>query len=182
MQIIVQQCRRTNTIIETVMGLARRERAVPEQLDLRRFVERFVREYTASLPLETDRIEAVTGKDAVTAVVDPRHLHQVLSTLVQNALNHGRLPGEPARVSLVAHFDGQPTLDVIDRGPGIPEATATQLFRPFFTTSEHGTGLGLYLSRELGLANPATLEYVAVPGGGICFRIRLQGTDALLPG
>lgn len=181
-QIIVQQCRRTNTIIETVMGLARRERAVPEQLDLRQFVDRFVREYTASLPLETDRIEAVTGKESVTAVVDPRHLHQVLSTLVQNALNHGRLPGQPARVSLVAYADGQPTLDVTDRGPGIPEATAAQLFKPFFTTSAHGTGLGLYLAREICLANQATLEYVAMPGGGSCFRIRLPGTHTLLPG
>ena len=49
---------------------------------------------------------------------------------------------------------------MIDRGPGIPETVAAQLFRPFFTTSGHGTGLGLYIARELCRANQATLEYV----------------------
>lgn len=179
-QIIVQQCRRTNAIIETVMGLARRERAAPERLDLRRFVEHFVHEYKAGVPLETDRVEALTPDKPVLAVVDPRHLHQVTSTLVQNALNHGRLPGQPARVSLVVYQDEHPTLDVIDRGPGIPEAIAAQLFKPFYTTSEHGTGLGLYLAREICLANQATLEYVAMPGGGSCFRIRLPDAHSLL--
>ena len=179
-QIIVQQCRRTNAIIETVMGLARRERAAPERLDLRRFAERFVVEYKAGLPLEADHLDAVTPTKAVLAVVDPRHLHQVVSTLVQNALNHGRMPGQPARVSLVVYQDEQPTLDIIDRGPGIPEAVAAHLFKPFYTTSEHGTGLGLYLAREICLANQATLDYVAIPGGGSCFRICLPDAHSML--
>ena len=72
-------------------------------------------------------------------------------------------------------------IDVLDRGPGIPEAVAAQLFRPFYTTSEHGTGLGLYIARELCRANQATLEYVPVPGGGSCFRITLPGPHTLLP-
>ena len=64
---------------------------------------------------------------------------------------------------------------------GIPETVAAQLFRPFFTTSGHGTGLGLYIARELCRANQATLEYLSVPGGGCCFRIRLAGPHSLLP-
>ena len=54
-----------------------------------------------------------------------------------------------------------------------------QLFRPFYTTSEHGTGLGLYIARELCLANEATLEYVAVPGGGSCFRLTAAGAASM---
>ena len=84
--------------------------------------------------------------------------------------------------AVVAHFDGQPTLDVIDRGPGIPEATATQLFRPFFTTSEHGTGLGLYIARQLCEANQCTLTFEPVPGGGSCFRIIMPPPQALAEG
>jgi two-component system sensor histidine kinase PilS (NtrC family) len=76
---------------------------------------------------------------------------------------------------------GIPTIDVLDRGPGIPDGALVQLFRPFFTTSEHGTGLGLYIARELCRANEATLEYVSVPGGGSCFRLTLPGPQALLP-
>ena len=92
------------------------------------------------------------------------------------------MPGEPARVRLRVHArDTQAMIDVLDRGPGIPQATADQLFRPFFTTSEHGTGLGLYIARELCRANQGQVEYVAMPGGGACFRVGLPGPHALLP-
>ena len=110
-----------------------------------------------------------------------RQLHQVLVALVHNALTYGRLPGQPARVTLHIAQPHGPQIDVMDRGPGIPETVAAQLFRPFFTTSGHGTGLGLYIARELCRANQATLEYVPMPGGGCCFRIRLAGPHSLLP-
>ena len=106
------------------------------------------------------------------------------TTLRHNALVYGRMPGEPARVSVNVHPDagGGPVVEVVDRGPGIPEAVSAQLFRPFFTTSSHGTGLGLYIARELCRANQATLDHVPLPGGGACFRIRLAGPHSLLPG
>jgi two-component system sensor histidine kinase PilS (NtrC family) len=182
LQIIHQQCQRTNGIVESVLGLARRERATPEHVDLNTFVRRFVDDYQQTLSIETDTLETIIGAKPVPALVDPRHLQQVVTVLVQNALNYGRLPGESARIRVrVFNAEGRPTLDVMDRGPGIPEAVAAQLFRPFFTTSEHGTGLGLYIARELCRANQATLEYVPVPGGGSCFRVTLPGPHALLP-
>jgi two-component system sensor histidine kinase PilS (NtrC family) len=179
--IIHQQCQRTNGIVESVLGLARRERATPEHTDLNLFVRQFVDDYQQSMPIETDSLEAVTGNRRVTAMVDPRHLHQVVTVLVHNALNYGRLPAEPARIRLrVFQLDQRAMIDVLDRGPGIPAAVAAQLFRPFFTTSEHGTGLGLYIARELCRANQATLEYVAMPGGGSCFRIAMPGPNSLM--
>lgn len=182
LQIIHQQCQRTNGIVESVLGLARRERASPEHVELNNFAQRFVDEYRQSMSIETDSLETVTGTRPVPALVDQRHLQQVITVLVHNALNYGRLPGESARVRLrVFQVDNRPMIDVLDRGPGIPEAVATQLFRPFYTTSEHGTGLGLYIARELCRANQASLEYVAVPGGGSCFRITLPGPHSLLP-
>ncbi|HEY5970833.1 MAG TPA: ATP-binding protein [Pseudoxanthomonas sp.] len=182
LQIIHHQCQRTNGIVESVLGLARRERASPEHVDLNTFVRRFVDEYQLSMSIETDSLEMVIGAKAVPALVDQRHLQQVLTALVHNALNYGRLPGESARVRLrVFQVENHPMIDVLDRGPGIPEAVAAQLFRPFYTTSEHGTGLGLYIARELCRANQAKLEYVPVPGGGSCFRITLPGPHSLLP-
>jgi len=182
LQIIHQQCQRTNGIVESVLGLARRERASPEHVDLNTYVRRFVEEYQQNMSIETDSLETVIGSRAVPALVDERHLQQILTILVHNALNYGRLPGEPARVRIrVFQVENRPMLDVLDRGPGIPEAVAAQLFRPFFTTSEHGTGLGLYIARELCRANQAALEYVAVPGGGSCFRVTLPGPHSLLP-
>ena len=182
LQIIHQQCQRTNGIVESVLGLARRERAKPEHADLNTYVRRFVDEYQQSMSIETDSLETVIGAKAVPALVDLRHLQQIITVLVQNALNYGRLPGESARVRIrVFQIENRPMIDVLDRGPGIPEGVAAQLFRPFYTTSEHGTGLGLYIARELCRANQANLEYVPVPGGGSCFRITLPGPHTLLP-
>ncbi len=180
LQIIHQQCQRTNGIIESVLGLARRERANPEYVDLASFVRRFVDDYQQTTPLDNGTLQAQGNSDTVAALFDPRHLQQVLTVLVQNALYHGRMPGQPAKVALrVAVAANGPQIDVVDRGPGIPEAVAANLFRPFYTTAEYGTGLGLYIARELCLANQANLEYVPVAGGGSCFRLTLTGAQSL---
>jgi two-component system sensor histidine kinase PilS (NtrC family) len=182
LQIIHQQCLRTNGIVESVLGIARRERASVEHVDLVAFARRFVQDYQQTLQPEQGSLQVTAGATPVPAMVDPRHLQQILTVLVQNALTYGRLPREPARVTLAVHQrEGRPTIEVLDRGPGIPEANAAQLFRPFFTTSEHGTGLGLYIASELARANDASLAHVPVPAGGSCFRLVLAGTQALAP-
>ncbi len=175
LQIIHQQCQRTNGIVESVLAMARRERANPENLDLAAFVRRFVLEYKQTLSGDTDSLEVIIREPSIPALMDSRHLHQVLIALVHNALKYGRVAEEPARVRIrVASGERNAVIDVMDRGPGIPDAIAAQLFRPFYTTSEHGTGLGLYIARELCRANQAQLDYVSVPGGGACFRLTLS--------
>lgn len=181
LQIIHAQCQRTNGIVESVLGLARRERASAEHLDLAAFARRFVDDHRQVLPDGAGRIE-VTGQPRLPALVDPRHLQQVLTVLVQNALAHGHYPGDPADIVVDLHLSaGRPTVDVRDQGPGIAEELRDRLFRPFFTTSEHGTGLGLYIARELCRANEATLDYVELADGGHCFRIVLPDPRAMLP-
>jgi two-component system sensor histidine kinase PilS (NtrC family) len=181
LEIIHQQCQRTNGIVESVLGIARRERANGEHVELVGWVRRFVDDYRQMLPAETDTVQVAHTAASVAALVDPRHLQQVLTVLVQNALHYGRLPGQPAKITISVHvLDGKPAIDVVDRGPGIAEGALPRLFRPFFTTSEHGTGLGLYIARELALANQATLDYVSLPAGGSCFRVLLPAPHALL--
>ncbi|MGH8032424.1 MAG: sensor histidine kinase, partial [Luteimonas sp.] len=183
LQIVHQQCLRTNGIVESVLGLARRERAQPEHIDLVGYVRAFLDDYRQTMPPDIDSLTMSQPRPTLPALVDPRHLQQILTVLVQNALRYGRLPGQPARVIVRTEVrEGAPVIEVLDRGPGIPDAVAAQLFRPFFTTSEHGTGLGLYIARELSRSNAATLDYVSVPAGGACFRLTLSGPDALLPG
>jgi len=67
-------------------------------------------------------------------------------------------------------------LSVIDNGPGVAAAIQGQLFEPFFTTEPKGTGLGLYLARELCAANRATLEYVTDMAGA---HLRIRCRQAL---
>ena len=181
LEIIHQQTLRMNGIIENVLGLARRERAQPQHVELGAFAREFVDDWQRSQPLEQATLEARAPSSAVMAMVDRKQLQQVVTVLVHNALVYGRLPGQTARIALHVHLDdrGAPLLDVTDRGPGIPDQVAPRLFSPFHTTSEHGTGLGLYIARELCLANQAHLAYVPVPAGGACFRIRLAGVRAI---
>ncbi|HEY4582447.1 MAG TPA: ATP-binding protein [Lysobacter sp.] len=175
LEIIHQHIVRTNGIVENVLGLARREPARPVVVDLVEFARHFVEDYLASHPIEGDTLAGTATQAPVSAPFDPRQLHQAVTALVGNALNYGRMPGEPARVTLRVGIEGgQPVLDVLDRGPGIPEPLRGRLFKPFFTTSSHGTGLGLYIARELCRANQASLDYVPIPAGGGCFRIRLS--------
>jgi two-component system sensor histidine kinase PilS (NtrC family) len=175
LEIIHTQCQRMNGIVQDILGLARRERSQPETIDIGQFARHFVDEYRASHPLETDILQAVSERSTL-AMADPQHLHQVLTILVQNALTYGRMPGEPAKVTVSVRsvpLGSPPELNVVDRGPGIPAAVADRIFTPFYTTSEHGTGLGLYIAQQLCEANQCTLSYQPVPGGGSCFRILL---------
>ena len=175
-EIINNHCVRLNEIIENILQLSRRERSRPEALDLGDWAQDFVEEYSQGNDLGADSLRAITNSGVpVVALADPQQLQQVVWNLVQNALRYGRLPGEPARVMVVARQGehGVPILEVIDRGPGIAPKVAAQIFEPFYTTHEYGTGLGLYLAKQMSEANQAALEYVRVAGGGSCFRLVL---------
>lgn len=175
-EIINNHCIRLNEIIENILQLSRRERSRPETLDLGRWAQGFVEEYSQGNDLGADSLRVIASNGTpVAAVADPQQLQQVVWNLVQNALRYGRLPGEPARVMVVTRQGehGVPILEVIDRGPGIAPKVAAQIFEPFYTTHEYGTGLGLYLARQMSDANQASLEYVRVAGGGSCFRLVL---------
>src|SRR5207342_3633556 len=145
----------------------------------------FVDEYRTNHPLETDVLQAVHSTPTLMTIADPQHLHQVLTILVQNALHYGREPGKPAQVTVAVRAEGAhgaPLLEVIDRGPGIPPRVMEQIFAPFFTTSEYGTGLGLYIAKQLCEASQCTLAVESVPAGGCCFRVMLPASQALWEG
>lgn len=184
LEIIQGQCQRMDGIVDSILGLARRERAQADVVDLPRLLQRFATDYATAHPLGADQLDA-RSDGPLTAVVDPRHLQQVLTVLVDNARAYGRRPAQPARVLLRAQpaaaegaDAGSIEIDVVDHGPGIPPAVAARLFEPFYTTSEHGTGLGLYIARQLCEANQGSLRFVPVAAGGACFRIRLPGRPA----
>jgi two-component system sensor histidine kinase PilS (NtrC family) len=175
-EIINNHCGRVNDIIENILQLSRRERWRPETLDLNYWVTHFIKEYKEANDIGNDSLRPLLYLRPVEALADPQHLQQVVWNLVQNALRYGRMPDQPARVMVVARLAsdaGPPLLEVTDRGPGIPPKVAAQIFAPFFTNHEYGTGLGLYLARQMCEANLASLDYVPVAGGGSCLRITL---------
>jgi two-component system sensor histidine kinase PilS (NtrC family) len=104
--------------------------------------------------------------------VDPRHLHQIVANLCENAVLHGGQPDRPARIRVrVSRGQGQPLVEVTDDGPGIDEACEGEIFNPFFTTKPSGTGLGLYIARELAETNGIRLQYERLRPQGSCFRL-----------
>ncbi|MGD9583134.1 MAG: PAS domain-containing sensor histidine kinase [Lysobacterales bacterium] len=178
LEIIRGQCLRMNAIVENILQLSRRERSKPELVNLTRWVGEFVDEFRGVQPLGADELRASMPEAAINVVFDADQLQQVAWNLTKNALRYGRMPDQPARISVTARRlpdSGQPVLEVIDRGPGVPEKLRPHVFDPFFTTSEFGTGLGLYIARQLCEANQATLELVQLAGGGACFRIQFHG-------
>ena len=112
--------------------------------------------------------------------VDPSQLRQVLTNLVDNGLRYSRSNHSSERVSLKAGIDARlqlPYLEVSDTGPGVAADALHSLFEPFHTTEHSGTGLGLFLARELCQANQAHLQYQPSAGGGACFRITFSHPD-----
>ncbi len=106
---------------------------------------------------------------------DRQHLDQVMWNLARNAWRYcSRKPGSIRIVVWPASIPGRLQIDVHDDGPGVPLDTQAHLFEPFFTTEAQGTGLGLYIARELCEGNGARIEYVDSPPGGL-FRIILKG-------
>ena len=173
-EIILQQCKRTNGIVDSVLALARRERSKPENFDVNEVIRACVDEFRTMVSIQNARIEVRFEKNPLPALFDPRQLYQVITTLIHNAVTHGHLPEQPAHVLVwTSHKEHNAMIEVTDNGPGISPDVIDRLFQPFFTTSEHGTGLGLYIANELCNANQACLSYHKSPGGGACFRLSL---------
>src|SRR3546814_19435079 len=129
---------RTNGIGVSVLRLALRVRAQPENIDLAIFVRRFLDDYLETIPPDLDKIKFGHGVTTLPVLVDPRHLQQVPTVLVQKSLRYGRMPGQPARVILRVAKRGEFTvIEVLDRGPGLPHPDVAPLFRPFFTPYQH---------------------------------------------
>ncbi len=172
-EIVNSHCQRMNGIVENILQLSRRERSRPEELDLVGWALAFVEDYRSSHDMGRDELRTVLPDRPVGVIVDPQHLHQVAANLVDNARRYGHAPGEPARIVIaVGQESARPvSMDVIDRGPGIPARVAENIFEPFFTTHEFGTGLGLYIARQLCEANGISLDFHPLAGGGSCFRI-----------
>lgn len=176
-QIIADHSRRLNTIVENVMSVSRRKPSQVELFNLKDYVEQFITDYLVGNNIDHDHI-AIDIKPANTMVrFDTGHLHQILTNLCQNALRHSSNVTDLPRVIVSggrSEGEARPYIDVYDKGPGIDGELREQIFEPFFTTETTGTGLGLYLSRELAEGNQAHLNYITDNDGKGCFRITFQ--------
>lgn len=172
-QIIQRQSKRINEIIENVQKVSKSKPPNREAIVLSRFIKRFIKEYQQGLKFEPVITLEDIDEDLMVAF-DQSQLKQVLSNLFDNGLKFSYINTKEHRLHVTAGQDPISEdlfLDVIDEGTGITLEQKEKIFEPFYTTAHDGTGLGLYISKELCEANQAHLDCIPVAFGGACFRI-----------
>ncbi len=165
---------RLERIVRDVLELGRRDRAHREMVDLSTFLRLFLEEFLDREKV-ADGIVVLDDAPGLVLGFDRSHLHQVMWNLLGNALRHSRRAAGSVRIRVRA--GGVPAaveLHVVDDGEGVPAELREHVFEPFFTTHSRGTGLGLYIARELCEANNARLELID-DNRGAHFRITGRG-------
>lgn len=157
---------RIDRIVVDILELGRRDRAQIERLSLNDACAEFLENFLVSQGVASSVVVIDLGT-AHFIMFDRAHLHRVLWNLVGNAFRHAQ--GKPGSVHLRATASaegGRVELHVTDDGSGVPEDARSHIFEPFFTTHHKGTGLGLFIARELCEANGASLELLPSERGG----------------
>ena len=174
MTIIREHTRRVNTVVENVLQLSRPVATIPQRFAVHPWLGKFRDEFIHSGLCAPGQISVLVNPKDIEVYMDPSQLHQVVWNLCLNALHHAKPASMPVTLQLVCtreNLNHAPTLDIIDNGAVIEQDMADQIFEPFYTTKSGGTGLGLYISREICESNQARLSYQPTPGGGGRFRI-----------
>jgi two-component system sensor histidine kinase PilS (NtrC family) len=171
--IIRNNSERVSTIINNVLQLSRRETTKPTRLALGDWLDDFLSEFCETMQVTIDTIAVKEDAGELEVRFDPSHLHQVVWNLCDNAVKYGE-PRDGIKVEIKLSRlspSYRPYLEVSDRGSGIEPEAADRIFEPFFTGRKGGTGLGLFIARELCQLNRAILLYEPRSGGGSVFRI-----------
>ncbi len=160
LQIIADNVERVDQIIKDILELNRRDRTNQEVINLKQFVSDFHQELCAVENLSNEQFTLTTDSHDDIVFFDRRHLNQILWNLCKNGWRHSLQ--QQNSLNLRVYTGKAPfitTIEIADDGEGIPDNIKHHLFEPFFTTENTGTGLGLYISRELAEANGANLQY-----------------------
>lgn len=172
LDIVGSNVHRLDGMVQDVLQLNRRDRAKPENIATEEFLTDFRLQFCQVENIPDDDFLLVLPTEIPDILFDRHHLHQVLWNLCRNAWRHGRKTTGSLTITVSASRS-RVQFDVCDDGPGANEESLPHLFEPFFTTESSGTGLGLYIARELCEANGARIEYAGSPSGAI-FRIHAR--------
>ncbi len=170
--IIHNNSERVSTIINNVLQLSRREATKPTRLLLGDWFEDFLGEFCETMQVRETQIGVHEATEDLEVRFDPSHLHQVVWNFCDNAIKYGEArDGISVEINLGRlNPSTRPYLEVSNRGPGIEPHAVDRIFEPFFTGRKGGTGLGLFIARELCQLNRAILLYEPRSAGSI-FRI-----------
>lgn len=177
LDIIHTHTHRVNSIIETILELSRKRPKKIEDIKLIHLIQACIKERELQIKQMKDNIQ-LNIDHAITVSLDVNQIKQVLHNIIDNGLRYSEQQTGQRRLTLNSGRlpdTEQVYLDIQDYGPGVPEEQVKLLFEPFYTTENSGTGLGLYIAKELCEANRLMLTYFKLPQGG-CFRIIFSHT------
>jgi two-component system sensor histidine kinase PilS (NtrC family) len=178
LSMIRNNAKRIDRIVGEVLQLNRRDRQQPEVIPLGEFVRTLTEEIVQAEGIPADGVD-IDITDDLLVMFDRGHLNQIAWNLLRNAWQHCRKGAGSIRIAARPGYMGDAVIcELADDGPGVPAQYRAQIFEPFFTTRPGGTGLGLYIARELADANGAALELVAKSPGAI---FRMTFKRALTP-
>jgi len=178
--IIINHSNRMNGVVENVLEMSRRRSPQPIRLNLHAHLEKFTAEFKQARP--EAQIDLTVNPQDTEIRVDPNQLNQALTNLVENGIRYSKENDAGPKVRLeggIERTSERPYLNILDYGPGVSAEQEQKLFQPFSTTASEGTGLGLYLSRELCESNQAQLSYTKQDTAGSCFRILFAHPDRI---
>ena len=170
---IRNDAKRIDRIIGEVLQLNRRDRQQPEMIALSEFLRSLTDEIVQAESMPPGGVQMQIPADLM-VIFDRGHLNQIAWNLIRNAWQHCQKKEGSIRIAARAGYMGDAVIcELADDGPGIPAELRGQIFEPFFTTRPGGTGLGLYIARELADANGAALELLP-KGPGAHFRMTMK--------
>lgn len=175
-EIIESHCQRVNTIIEDILQLSRRRASKKEKIQLKEWVEICLQNFIQDTECNPNCFQIVGKGKVLWAYIDEGHLKQIIYNLCSNALKYGDITKDKITIE-ISKLDDIPCIRIFDNGENIAPETSKHLFEPFFTTSPTGTGLGLYISKELAELNQAKLNYVITDDNKSCFKLSLSSTN-----
>lgn len=149
---------RLNQLIEDILRLSRKAQINVDPFPLKPALQEIVQEFQETRGVAADVIQ-LFSPDSILIRFDPLHLREVLVNLLTNAIRYASGEAGSIQLFVLADLVDKLELHVRDDGPGITAEVRAHLFEPFYTTSSQGTGLGLYMARELCLNNGALLDY-----------------------
>lgn len=160
LQIISDNVQRLDQIIKDVLELNRRDRTNQEKIQLESFVHDFYSQFCAVEKIPDGCFNLALKNSDTLISFDRRHLNQILWNLCKNGWRHCKQSENSLEltVNILGKIETV-QIEVRDDGDGIPDSISSHLFEPFFTTEKSGTGLGLYIARELADANGAKLQF-----------------------
>ncbi len=158
-EIIQNHSHRVNKIINDILQSSKRQPSNRENISLDQWLVDYLDMFKIEHNLSHDSFELRFVHKQLYAFIDPGHLKQIMDNLCLNALKYGAIDQGNVIVQ-VSCWQTSPCITLIDHGTKLTPEIINHLFEPFFTTSTTGTGLGLYISRELAELNQAKLSYV----------------------